>query len=177
MCVGTTVLNTTKTKINQLAMFCFSILNLPPCLLSQLAHIHPFAICKTVDVVKDNFGFVLREFLLKLHNLESDDRMLLNVPDLPNFRIRGTLVSVCGDTKGAHEIGGFMSPLAKKFCRLCLIERPDINFKSSIDELVLRNRTNYDEAVIASSRDVAEIPKTGVKYSCILNDSRFFHYA
>lgn len=70
-----------------------------------------FAICKTVNVVKDNFGFVLQ-----LHDLESDDGMLLDVPDLTYFRIRGTLVSVCGDTKGAHEIGGFMSPSAKKFC-------------------------------------------------------------
>jgi hypothetical protein len=33
-----------KTKIQQLVMFFFSILNLPPYLLSQLAHIHPFAI-------------------------------------------------------------------------------------------------------------------------------------
>jgi hypothetical protein len=32
--------------------------------------------------------------------------MLLDIPDLPNFHIRGTLVSVSADTKGAHEIGG-----------------------------------------------------------------------
>jgi hypothetical protein len=25
-------------------------------------------------------------------------------------------VSVCGDTKGAHEKGGFISPSAKKLC-------------------------------------------------------------
>jgi hypothetical protein len=31
-----------KTKIHQLVMFCFSILNFLPCFLSQLAHIHPF---------------------------------------------------------------------------------------------------------------------------------------
>jgi hypothetical protein len=75
-----------------------------------------FAVCKTVNVVKDNFGFVLHYYFLELHDLESDDGMPLDVPDLPYFRIRGTLVSVCGDTKGAHEKGGFISPSAKKLC-------------------------------------------------------------
>jgi hypothetical protein len=75
-----------------------------------------FAICKTVNVVKDNFGFVLHDYFMELHDLELDDGMLLNVPDLPYFRIRGTLVFVRGDTKGAQEIGGFMSPSANKFC-------------------------------------------------------------
>ena len=70
-----------KTKKHQLAMFCFTILNLPPCLLSQLPHIHPFAICKTSDVVEDNFAFVIREFMVELHELESDNGMLLDVAD------------------------------------------------------------------------------------------------
>lgn len=32
--------------------------------------------------------------------------MLLGVGGLENFRIRGNIVSVCADTKGAHEMGG-----------------------------------------------------------------------
>ena len=115
--------------------------------------------------------------MVELHELESDNGMLLDVADLADFRIRGNLVSVCADTKGAHEIEGFMSPSAKKFCRLCLIERPKINFKSRIDELVLRDRNNYDEAVVASNSYVNEIPKTGVKFSSLLNESKFFHFA
>ena len=77
--------------------------------------------------------------------------MLLDIPDLPNFHIRGTLVSVSADTKGAHGIGGFMSPSANKFCRLCLIHRSEINLKSNIDQLVLRDRNNYDLAAVASN--------------------------
>jgi hypothetical protein len=127
--------------------------------------------------VEDIFGFVIREFMFELHELESKNGMLLDVADLADFRIRETLVSVCADTKGAHEIGGFMSLSAKKFCRLCLIEHPEINFKRRIDDLVLRDRNNYDEAVVASNSDVNEIPKTGVKFSSLLNESKFFHFA
>ncbi len=127
--------------------------------------------------MEDNFAFVIREFMVELHELESDNGMLLDVADLADFRFRGTLVSVSADTKGANEIRGFMSPSAKQFCRLCFIERPEINFKSRIDELVLRDRNNYDEAVVASNSDVNEIPKTGVKFSSLLNESKFFHFA
>lgn len=145
-----------KTKFHQLAMFCFSILNLPPCLMSQLSHINPFAVCKTLDVVEDNFRFVLREFMKELEELESEEGMLLHIPDMPNFCIRGTLVSVSADTKGAHEIGGFLSPSANKFCRLCLIHRSEINFKSNVDPLVLRDY-DYDQAVVASNERVCDI--------------------
>jgi hypothetical protein len=94
-----------KTKLHQLAMFCFTIFKLGPSLLSQVCHMHLLAVCKTLNVVESNFGFVLREFKKELQTFESDKGMLLETPDLPNFRIRATLVSVSTDTKRAHEIG------------------------------------------------------------------------
>jgi hypothetical protein len=42
-------------------------------------------------------------------------------------------VFVRGDTKGAQEIGGFMSPSANKFCASTW-SSAEINLKSSIDE-------------------------------------------
>lgn len=72
-------------------------------------------------------------------------------------------MSVSADTKGAHEIGGFMSPSANTFWRLCLILRSDVNFKTNIDQLVLRDRNNYDQAVVASNERVGEIPQSGNK--------------
>ena len=60
-------------------------------------HIHPFAICKTLEVVEDNFGFVFREFMKELEELESEEGMLLDITDLTNFHIRA-LVSVFADT-------------------------------------------------------------------------------
>ncbi len=60
-------------------------------------------------------GFVLRQFMVELRELESAEGMALNIPDLPNFRIRGTIVSVCGDTKEAHEIGVLWARLLTNF--------------------------------------------------------------
>lgn len=53
--------------------------------------------------------------------LESEKGMLLDIPHRPGFRVQGTIVTLCADTKGALEIGGFMSPSATKLCRLCEI--------------------------------------------------------
>ena len=44
--------------------------------------------------------------MLEYYELESAKGMLLDVGGLDNFRIRGNIVSVCADTKGAHEMGG-----------------------------------------------------------------------
>jgi hypothetical protein len=38
--------------------------------------------------------------------------MLLDIPYRPGFHFQGTLVAFCVETKGAHEISGFMSPSA-----------------------------------------------------------------
>jgi len=166
-----------KTEFHQLEMFCFTILNLPNSLNSQLFHVHPFAVCKTKDVEDAEFRFVLGEFLKELDELESEEGMALDVNDIADFRLNGTIVSACANTKGAHEIGGFMSPSATKFCRLCLISRSDINHKWLLDDLELRTRKNFDLAVENSKKDYNTIPLTGVKRASLLNDSRYFHVA
>lgn len=40
--------------------------------------------------------------------LERNEGMLLKMPNNSNFRIRGTKVNLCADSKGAHEIKGFL---------------------------------------------------------------------
>ncbi|MFO0089362.1 MAG: hypothetical protein ACK518_00865, partial [bacterium] len=155
----------------------FIILNLPPKLSSLLSNIHPFAVCRTIDIHDLDFDFVLNLFMKEIAELESENGLALNVPELGPFSIKGTIVGFCGDTKGAHEIGGFMSPSANKLCRLCLINRAEINVKSRISDLDFRTRENYDAAAAASQDDVKSIPLTGVKYASLLNESKYFHIA
>ncbi|XP_045023276.1 uncharacterized protein LOC123467391 [Daphnia magna] len=102
--------------------------------------------------------------------------MLLGIPDFTNFRIRGTIAGVCADTKGAHEIGGFLGPSANRFCRLCLITREEIKQKSCFDQLEMRTRENYDEAVEASSSNPEKASDTGIRSCCVLNCSKYFHF-
>ncbi|XP_032798525.2 uncharacterized protein LOC116935302 [Daphnia magna] len=165
-----------KTKKHELAMFCFRILNLPNSENSKLANIFPLAIVNSIHVKNNSFDFVFSEFLNELKELESEDGMLLGIPDFTNFRIRGTIAGVCADTKGAHEIGGFLGPSANRFCRLCLITREEIKQKSCFDQLEMRTRENYDEAVEASSSNPEKASDTGIRSCCVLNCSKYFHF-
>nr|CAH0106788.1 unnamed protein product [Daphnia galeata] len=161
-----------KTKKHEIGMFCFRILNLPMTENSKLANIFPIAMVTSVQLKNNGFDFIFTKFMEEIKELESQEGMLLNIPGLPNFRVRGTIAAVCADTKGAHELGGFLSPSANKFCRLCLIDRKDIRFCSCINPLIMRNRTNYENAVKESSLCAANSRQTGVIKSCLLNLSK-----
>ncbi|KZR96990.1 Uncharacterized protein APZ42_008362, partial [Daphnia magna] len=115
-----------KVKIHEIGNFSYMILNIPPLDKSSLKNIFPFAIVKTNHLKVYGFDFVIEEFMKEIKVLESEEGMLLDIKHRPGFRVHGTIVTLCADMKGAHEIGGFMSPSATSFCRLCDIKRPDI---------------------------------------------------
>ena len=100
-------------------MFYFRILNLPTNLNSSLSLIFNYAVVRSKDLSRETFDLVNTEVLHELKQLESNDGMQLDIEDYPGFKIRGTIVSFCADTKGAHQIFGFLSPSANLFCRLC----------------------------------------------------------
>jgi hypothetical protein len=94
----------------------------------------------------------------------------------PGFRIRGIIVSFCADTKGAHELGGLMSPSCDQFCRICLIRKIDIRSHSTADNLESRTPENYDVGVrIAEDMNQGD-SNTSLKRNCALNKSRFFNF-
>lgn len=70
--------------------------------------------------------------------------MLLNLEDGTTLYIHGSLASICGDTKGAHELFGFMSPSATKFCRLCHTSRYNIMKHSTAQTVNMRNRESHE---------------------------------
>ncbi|KAK4030523.1 hypothetical protein OUZ56_023766 [Daphnia magna] len=110
------------------------------------------------------FDFVIEQFMKELLILESDEGMLLDIPHRPGFRVHGTLVSFCADTKGAHETGGFMSPSAKKFCRVCHISRNEIRDHGTTDNVVLRTKQSLDyQAQDALDNFPSGDPSAGVK--------------
>lgn len=99
-------------------MFNVAILNMPSFKNSMLKNIYSVAVVKSKLLKKYGFSFLVNELMSELKELESDDGMHLDIPDLPGgLRIRGTIAMLCADSKAAHEIGGFMSPSANRFCR------------------------------------------------------------
>jgi hypothetical protein len=67
---------------------------------------------KTKDWKEQGFDFLIEQFMKELLILKSDEGILLDIPYRPGFLFQGTLVAFCAETKGAHEISGFMSPSA-----------------------------------------------------------------
>lgn len=73
--------------------------------------------------------------------------MLLDVPDEAGLRLRGTIVNVCADPKGAHQLFGFAGTSFDQFCRIRLISRSDLTSVSKVGSFSMRNKENYNAAI------------------------------
>ncbi len=58
---------------------------------------------------------------------------------------------------------------------MCLIDRKDFRLCSCVDPLIMRNRTNYENAVKDFALCTANSHQTGVIKSCLLNLYKYFH--
>jgi hypothetical protein len=110
--------------------------------------------------------------------LESDEGMPLNIQHNSCFRIHVMIITFFADTKGVHELGGFMSPSANILCRLCEIRRPDLTNHSTTDSVVMR--TIMTITLLMRLLNLLMLlgggdPNTGLKRSCPLNLSIWFH--
>lgn len=166
-----------KTKKHDQGMFLFQIHNMPPSWNSRLSSIFPFANCNGSHVREFGFDGILKLLMEELKLLESESGMLLNVSDMPGFRLRGSIICVCADSKAAHELGGFMSCSAEKFCRLCLLSRAEILSCREVDRTLLRNRENYLLGVNRAKALGDGDSSTGIQRDCLLNQSRYYHVA
>lgn len=96
-----------------------------------------------------------------MKQLECDDGYELILDNGP-IQVFGTLSSVYGDSLAIHELFGFFSPSANKFCRMCLAHRNEINFNFDESYFTLRDIEGHDgHAEIASAMRNGD-PSTGV---------------
>ena len=161
-----------KTKDHELGMFYFRILNLPASDNSRYQNVYNFATAYSRLLSKDGFDAILGMLISELKELESNEGMKLDIPTEPDYRVRGTVVAVCGDTKGLHEMFGFMSPAANMFCRGCLIHRSEIHQKKTLESTQKRTRENYEQAAYECQEEGRDSAETGVVYACSLNQSK-----
>ena len=73
-----------KTKIQEVAIYYFRILNLPVTLGSLSATILTFAVVKNSDLANDSFDFVHWPLIQEIKILETEG-MSLDLPDSPSF--------------------------------------------------------------------------------------------
>lgn len=164
-----------KNKNGYITSLAFNLSNLPPSQNSLLSNIHTLAVIKSSDVKSFGIDPVFNKVMEEIKMLESEDGLKIQV-DGHSLTLRGTLATVCGDTKGIHEMFGFMSPSADKFCRLCLISRKDILNHPTAGTVTMRNRTQHDDSVL-KAKGYGQQVDSGVSSHCVLNVSAFFHVA
>ncbi|XP_071813669.1 uncharacterized protein [Apostichopus japonicus] len=165
-----------KTGVHKLAMFYYSIQNLPRRFNCTASSIHLLAACYYQDVAKYGFEPILAPFIEEMKHFESDDGVQLMI-DGRMINIHGSLVSYSADSLAAHALLGFMSPSANKLCRLCYASRDDIQNYFLEDDFELRTIDSHDLDAEEASRQGFRDPRTGVRSYCPLNTLRNFHSA
>ncbi|KAK3910157.1 Ras-responsive element-binding protein 1, partial [Frankliniella fusca] len=121
-----------KDCIHKLGAFYICVQNLPPEESSQLASVFLLALSYAEDLkVEGNFAKILKCFVDELKILMSDEGVVVDVPEGGTYTIRACLVCLCADSLAAHALLGFMSPSAKKFCRLCMLSLDDLKEDSA----------------------------------------------
>lgn len=174
-----------KIKKHELMNIYFRILNMPVHYNSKLSSIMCLASVNTSLLEKESaYEEILQQILFEILDLESLSGMRLDLKEFQDgFLLRGTVVHLTADTKGAHQLLGFIGPSANCFCRQCLIHRADLIKKKRPSQLEMRTRENYDQTVLElngafSKTEKENITKTtGMSRGCILNKSLFFHAA
>lgn len=109
-----------NSGIHKLCMYYFSILNLPPELLTHTSHIHLLAVAVVQDVKSIGHNAVLSPFVKDLQDLH---RGVL----IGNDIVKANLGVVCADNLAANSIINMTeSFVAEHCCRFCFLSKEDI---------------------------------------------------
>ncbi|KAJ8018461.1 hypothetical protein HOLleu_43537 [Holothuria leucospilota] len=163
-----------KRIVHKLGMFYYSIQNLPVRMNSSTKSVYLLAVCHALDIKKYGFEPFLQPFVEEMKKLESDSGYNIVLPD-GILKVHGTLTSVCGDTMALHDLFGFLSPSANKFCRMCLAGRNDRGSFFEEEHFTMRSIEEHDENTELALGLRNGDSTTGVKGKSILNELRYFH--
>lgn len=169
-----------KVHPHKIGAFYFVIQNLPQYINSSLGGIHILSLCHTADIQKYGMKAIFKPFLLDLSKLESDNGVNV-IYNGTHFILRASIAAVCADGLAAHQLLGFLSPSAKYFCRLCMINRDDFKNNRNLKVVSLRTKQLHNKQLkeINTQRTLKEIEhsktKSGILEDSALHSSRFFH--
>lgn len=110
-----------KTKKHKMNGVYFKIQNLQGD--GQLKNVFLHAIARTIDVGRYGFNTILEPFVNEMLNLIDEGIECELHGHKLDIRVR--YVGVTGDTLGVHDILQLLSPSANRFCRDCLVSRPE----------------------------------------------------
>jgi len=146
----------TKHKI---ALFYFTLGNLPHECRSKLDAIFLLAVVKTSHLKKYGFDEILKPLLWDLKKLATDDGVYFAVGNR-TIPLRGAVSVFCGDTPAAQLAGGFKEGVAfaLKCCRHCEASQDVMQNIFSEDDCVLRTEDRL-ESQFSRMENIPELAK------------------
>lgn len=160
-----------KTGIHKTTPIYFVIKNLPPYLQSKLQNIHLLALANAQDTKFYGYNNILFCVVQELKFLED---IGIEIDFLQQKTLKGSLVALSGDYIGANGICGMVeSCRAENFCRICLVDHS--NMSTVFHESQVTLRTKEEHFAHAELAEKTNSIVNGVKYSCILNELKYFN--
>jgi hypothetical protein len=138
--------------------------NLDPKLRSQIDNIQLLALIKDSDVN-------LRPITLELRKLET-----VGV-DIENYgNIKASVVFICGDYLGSHQLGGFIENFSKPAynCRYCSWHSSSLTAET-FDLSITKVRTEQSYNENAKKAEISFVNSCGMKFKSIFNKLKHFH--
>jgi hypothetical protein len=165
---GCNPLGTAKSK-HKLHGLQFMVGNLDSKLRSQIDNILLLALIKDVDVKEFGMNGILKPIISDLKKLETEGIEIKNIGN-----IKGSILFICGDNLGSHQLGGFIENFSKPAnnCRYCSYHSSALLSKD-VDIKELRTEESYSENV--AEAELIGGNSCGVKFNSVFNELNHFH--
>jgi hypothetical protein len=145
-----------SNKCHKMAMFYFTLGNIPPCFRSKLSSIFLLAVAKSVDMKKGVLPLLLEDFMESVKALRSTGGLKMQLP-CGSVKVTGDLIAVLCDTPAAALMGGFKESVAAyKLCRMCHANKD--SYKESFRERDFQLRTMQSYLQECAVIDTVESP-------------------
>lgn len=132
---------------NKLAIFQWTLMNLPPECRSNLRGINLLGIVEASLLKKHGAGVFLRKFLDEMRDFE--EGLSLTLSSGETRKLPCILTNLVGDMPALNFLGGFKESSSNAFrpCRICFILRKDLDFVHSHEGTTLRDKSSHEKQV------------------------------
>lgn len=165
-----------KVGSHKICAVYFVIRNMPSQFLSKLKNIYLICLCnsndfKTKETDFNNIWSMILEDISFLENVGID---IGN-----DITVKGALTYLSYDNLGGNSSLGLVESFQAFFyCRICELPKEKCESFTKEDPKLIRNKKSYMEqlAIVEASEKVNYSQTKGVKWFCVLNELKYFHF-
>ena len=163
-----------KCAKQTVAIFYFSVLNLPQHYRSSFPNVHTFAVCSTRHIKgKYGFGPIIDYIFQELKILETDG-FNVDIGNNETVSFHGVLGQVVGDCLALNGILGFIQCFSWDYwCLLCYAKKSDLREKHKESDFLLRTSETYVEDLNEVLQSGANHVR-GVKFKSVFENLEYY---